>query len=55
MMNLFSELDIEDRLQWKSHRMTFAMRDRPGQVVTRCHRDDAEIHPSWRRDDAPHL
>lgn len=24
-MNLFSELDIEDRLQWKRHQMIFAM------------------------------
>ena len=45
MMNLFAELDIEDRLQWKSHRMTFAMRDRPGQMV-------AEMAPRWRRDGA---
>ena len=30
MMNLFAELGIEDRLQWKEHAMTFAMRDFPG-------------------------
>ena len=30
MMNLFSELKIEDRLQWKQHQMTFAMPDLPG-------------------------
>ena len=30
MMNLFAELGIEDRLQWKKHQMTFAMADRPG-------------------------
>ena len=27
MMNLFAELKIEDRLQWKEHAMTFAMKD----------------------------
>ena len=27
MMNLFKELGIEDRLQWKEHAMTFAMQD----------------------------
>ena len=30
MMNLFSELKIEDRLQWKQHQMTFAMKNLPG-------------------------
>jgi len=30
MMNLFSELSIHDRLQWKPHRMTFAMPKAPG-------------------------
>ena len=30
MMNLFSELDIEDRLQWKVHKMIFAMQELPG-------------------------
>jgi len=30
MMNLFAELDIEDRLEWKPHRMTFAMNDDQG-------------------------
>ena len=34
MMNLFSELDIHDRLQWKAHRMSFAMRERPGQFTS---------------------
>jgi hypothetical protein len=29
MNNLFAELGIEDRLQWKDHRMTFAMQARP--------------------------
>ena len=27
MMNLFEELNIEERLQWKNHQMTFAMAD----------------------------
>ncbi|KAG7339689.1 zeta-carotene desaturase [Nitzschia inconspicua] len=34
MMNLFEELDIEDRLQWKPHKMTFAMADKPGQFTS---------------------
>jgi 15-cis-phytoene desaturase len=34
MMNLFEELDIEDRLQWKPHRMTFAVADKPGQFTS---------------------
>lgn len=34
MMNLFEELDIEDRLQWKPHRMTFAMAEKPGEFTT---------------------
>jgi len=34
MMNLFEELDIEDRLQWKPHQMTFAMADKPGQFTS---------------------
>eukprot|EP00746_Dinoflagellata_sp_MGD_P143306 gnl/MRDRNA2_/MRDRNA2_76145_c0_seq1.p1 gnl/MRDRNA2_/MRDRNA2_76145_c0~~gnl/MRDRNA2_/MRDRNA2_76145_c0_seq1.p1 ORF type:complete len:748 (+),score=147.53 gnl/MRDRNA2_/MRDRNA2_76145_c0_seq1:218-2245(+) len=34
MMNLFEELNIEDRLQWKSHQMTFAMADKPGQFTS---------------------
>ena len=29
-MNLFKELDIEDRLQWKRHQMIFAMQARHG-------------------------
>ena len=33
MMNLFAELEIEDRLQWKEHSMTFAMRDFPGEFT----------------------
>lgn len=31
MMNVFSELDIEDRLQWKEHSMIFAMPNLPGE------------------------
>ena len=34
MMNLFAELGIEDRLQWKDHRMVFAMRDLPGEFTS---------------------
>ena len=31
MMNMFKELNIEDRLQWKSHSMYFAMQSAPGE------------------------
>lgn len=34
MMNLFEELEIEDRLQWKEHQMTFAMQELPGQFTS---------------------
>ena len=34
MMNLFEELDIEDRLQWKKHQMVFAMADLPGEFTS---------------------
>jgi 15-cis-phytoene desaturase len=34
MMNLFKELDIEDRLQWKIHQMIFAMQELPGEFTT---------------------
>jgi len=34
MMNLFAELDIEDRLQWKIHQMIFAMQGLPGEFTT---------------------
>jgi 15-cis-phytoene desaturase len=34
MMNLFSELDIHDRLQWKKHQMIFAMQELPGEFTT---------------------
>jgi 15-cis-phytoene desaturase len=34
MMNLFKELDIEDRLQWKVHKMIFAMQELPGEFTT---------------------
>lgn len=33
-MNLFAELDIEDRLQWKIHQMIFAMQGLPGEFTT---------------------
>lgn len=31
MMNVFKELGIEERLQWKEHSMIFAMPDSPGE------------------------
>ncbi|KAL4443737.1 hypothetical protein ABPG75_011474 [Micractinium tetrahymenae] len=31
LMNLFKELNIEERLQWKEHSMIFAMPDAPGE------------------------
>ena len=34
MMNLFNELKIEDRLQWKVHKMIFAMQELPGEFTT---------------------
>jgi 15-cis-phytoene desaturase len=34
MMNLFEELKIEDRLQWKPHQMTFAMSEQPGEFTS---------------------
>jgi 15-cis-phytoene desaturase len=34
MMNLLSELSIEDRLQWKKHQMIFARRDIPGEFTS---------------------
>jgi len=34
MMNLFDELDIHDRLQWKIHQMIFAMQELPGEFTT---------------------
>ena len=33
MMNLFKELNIEDRLQWKIHQMIFAMAELPGKLI----------------------
>merc|ERR1719316_2225567 len=33
-MRLFKELDIEDRLQWKVHKMIFAMQELPGEFTT---------------------
>ena len=32
--NLFDELQIQDRLQWAPHRMTFAMQELPGEFTT---------------------
>lgn len=34
MMNLFDELGIHDRLQWKIHQMIFAMQQLPGEFTT---------------------
>jgi 15-cis-phytoene desaturase len=34
MMNLFRELDLEDRLQWKQHAMIFAMPQIPGEFTS---------------------
>jgi 15-cis-phytoene desaturase len=34
MMNLFAELNIHDRLQWKNHQMIFAMQELPGEFTT---------------------
>jgi 15-cis-phytoene desaturase len=34
MMNLFDELGIHDRLQWKIHKMIFAMQELPGEFTT---------------------
>jgi 15-cis-phytoene desaturase len=31
MQNLFGELGINDRLQWKEHSMVFAMPNKPGE------------------------
>lgn len=34
MMNMFAELGIHDRLQWKVHKMIFAMQELPGEFTT---------------------
>jgi len=34
VMNIFSELNIHDRLQWKIHQMIFAMQELPGEFTT---------------------
>jgi 15-cis-phytoene desaturase len=34
IMNMFEELDIEERLQWTKHQMTFAMQELPGQFTS---------------------
>lgn len=44
MHNLFRELDIEDRLQWKEHSMIFAMRTKPGEF---SRFDFPEIPAPW--------
>merc|ERR1712185_652006 len=33
-MNLFAELGIHDRIQWKMHKMVFAMQELPGEFTT---------------------
>ena len=35
MMRLFYELGIQDRLQWKVHKMVFAMQELPGEFTSR--------------------
>lgn len=34
IMNLFHELDLHDRLQWKVHKMIFAMQELPGEFTS---------------------
>mmetsp|Transcript_3943 Transcript_3943/g.5873 ORF Transcript_3943/g.5873 Transcript_3943/m.5873 type:complete len:623 (+) Transcript_3943:138-2006(+) len=34
VMNMFDELNIHDRLQWKIHQMIFAMQELPGEFTT---------------------
>jgi 15-cis-phytoene desaturase len=34
VMNMFAELGIHDRLQWKIHKMIFAMQELPGEFTT---------------------
>ena len=34
VMNLFAELDIHDHLQWKVHKMIFAMQQLPGEFTS---------------------
>lgn len=34
MMNMFAELGIHDRLQWKIHKMIFAMQELPGEFTS---------------------
>lgn len=43
MQNLFGELGINDRLQWKEHSMIFAMPNKPGEF---SRFDFAEALPS---------
>mmetsp|Transcript_19015 Transcript_19015/g.23407 ORF Transcript_19015/g.23407 Transcript_19015/m.23407 type:complete len:567 (-) Transcript_19015:51-1751(-) len=34
MLNLLAELNLRNRLQWKAHRMSFAMREKPGEFTS---------------------
>lgn len=43
MQNLFGELGINDRLQWKEHSMIFAMPSKPGEF---SRFDFAEVLPA---------
>lgn len=43
VQNLFGELGIDDRLQWKEHSMIFAMPDKPGEF---SHFDFPEVLPA---------
>jgi len=68
MMNLLKELKIRDRLQWAPHRMSFAMRQRPGEFtnfefpanvpacveikILRCVRAESSRRPPRHRCDA---
>ena len=68
MMNLLKELKIRDRLQWAPHRMSFAMRQRPGEFtnfefpanvpacveikILRCVRAESSRRPPRHRRDA---
>jgi len=54
MMNLFAELGIQDRLQWKVHKMIFAMQELPGEFTTfdRGAAEGDRLHAFVRRDGA---
>jgi len=52
MMNLFEELGIEERLQWKKHEMVFAMADMPGmRVCVRCRGERDTNERARKRDE----